>query len=66
MFSLSRCYVVPTYMVLGLAAVYIRAAVPSGVGLARWNFGLMLRLLVVGFLVLTSLYLFVRVFVQFT
>jgi hypothetical protein len=65
MYSLSRCYVVPTYMILGLATVYVRAAVPSGAGLLHWDWTLVKRLLVVGFLVLAGLYMFVRIFAQF-
>ena len=47
-FSLSRNYVVPTYMVLGLADAYLRMAVPfppPGAGLSWRTVG---RLLVLG------------------
>jgi O-antigen ligase len=57
-FSLSRNYVVPTYLVLGLADAYLRTAVPfppPGAGLSWRTVGRFLVLGGVGFLALRSL-----------
>jgi O-antigen ligase len=66
MWSLSRCYVVPTYMVLGLASVYIPAAgVRPPLTMLHLSPKLALRLLAVGFVTLVGIYLFVRLFARF-
>ena len=49
LFSLSNNYTIPTYTVIGLAAVYIRLAeVDLGVPVARFNFQIFKRLVLVG------------------
>jgi O-antigen ligase len=63
--SLSRCYAVPTYLILGLSAAYIPTAVRPPLPVLHWSFHLAGRLLLVGFGVLVFFYLFTRVFVQF-
>lgn len=47
-FSLSRNYVVPTYLVLGLADAYLRTAVPFPPPAAGLSWRMVVRLLVVG------------------
>jgi O-antigen ligase len=65
LYSLSRCYVVPTYLVLGLAAVYIPTAVRPPLPVLHWNSRMAVRLFLVGLGVLIFLYLFVRVFARY-
>jgi O-antigen ligase len=66
MWSLSRSYVVPTYMVLGLASVYIPAAgIRPPLTMLHLSPKLALRLLAVGFFTLVGVYLFVRVFAKY-
>jgi hypothetical protein len=63
--SLSRTYVVPTYMVFGLVTAYGRlAAAYAPLSVPRVNRWLALRLAVVSVLALSAAYIFVRVFVQ--
>jgi O-antigen ligase len=67
MLTLSRCYIQPTYMVLGLATVYFRLtarypALPA----PGFDLKLFLRLGLASGTVLAALYLFVRVFAQFS
>jgi O-antigen ligase len=64
--SLSRAYIAPTYMVLGLAAAYVRltsAYWPTPV--VRFDARLAVNLVLVSVLSLVGIYLFVRVFVQY-
>jgi len=66
MLSLSRGYVVPTYMVLGLATAYIRLASihrPSAV--LPFNGRLVLGLVLVSTVSLVGIYVFVRIYVQY-
>jgi hypothetical protein len=65
LFSLSRPYVMPTYLVFGLTAAYLRLA---GAGLAlpplRFDRRLVRRLLLASAAALVLIYLFVRTFVR--
>jgi O-antigen ligase len=64
--TLSRCYIEPTYMVLGLATVYGRlAARYRTVPTPCLDLKLCGRLVLVSGTVLVALYLFVRVFANF-
>jgi O-antigen ligase len=66
MLSLSRGYVVPTYMVLGLATAYIRLASPyRSLPVLPFNGRLILGLILVSAASLVGIYVFVRVFVQY-
>lgn len=65
MLSLSRCYVVPTYMVLGLAAAYLHMAARSSARpapLATWNMPQALRLTFASGALFVGLYLFTVMF----
>lgn len=68
MFSLSRCYVVPTYMVIGMAASFIALAGPHltrACWLIAWNKEHIQKLLVSSACLLVFLYVFVKVFARF-
>jgi putative inorganic carbon (hco3(-)) transporter len=66
MYSLSRAYNLPTYVVLGIAAAYLRMAEPrSSIAPLRFDSAFVKRLLVVGVMCVVGLYLFVRVMVRF-
>jgi O-antigen ligase len=64
MLSLSRTYVVPTYLVLGLAGAYVEIARRGGVeaGLPRVSARLGVRLAILSVLFVAGTYGFVRVF----
>uniref|UniRef100_A0A7C2PAU5 O-antigen ligase domain-containing protein n=1 Tax=Schlesneria paludicola TaxID=360056 RepID=A0A7C2PAU5_9PLAN len=65
MFSLSRCYVVPTYLVLGLAAAYLNLAwihTPEGRPLVIWNQRLAGQLTLASAMLFVGLYAFTVVF----
>jgi len=65
MMSLSRCYVVPTYMIVGVSAAYLNLA---GASLAKptpviyWNKQHLIRLTCVSFGLFVALFVFVRFF----
>ncbi len=62
---LSRSYVVPTYMMLGMAVVYMRLRVSAApVALPAWTLLAWPRLAGISFGFLAASYLFVRVFVN--
>ena len=64
--SLSRAYIVPTYMVLGLASAYVRLASPYLPAAAlRFDGQLVGRLLVASAASVVGIYIFVRIFVQY-
>lgn len=66
MLSLSRAYVVPTYMVFGLATAYVRlASAPGRAPVVRLNGRLGLTLALASLAYLASLYVFVRMFARF-
>jgi putative inorganic carbon (HCO3(-)) transporter len=66
MFSLSRAYNLPTYLVLGIAAAYLRMAEPlCSIAPLRFDSPFFQRLFVVGLACLIGLYLFVRIMVRF-
>ncbi|MBI1829870.1 MAG: O-antigen ligase family protein [Planctomycetes bacterium] len=63
MLSLSICFIVPTYMMLGLAVAYVGAAQRSAVlppTPLHFDMPLVARFLVAGAVALTSIYVFVR------
>jgi hypothetical protein len=65
MFSLSRCYVVPTFLVLGMQAAYLNLAwihTPAGRPLMIWNRWLAMQLTAASALLFVSLYVFTVVF----
>jgi hypothetical protein len=63
MLTLSLTYLIPTYMLLGLATVYVGVAVaPAPRPLLRCDLGFVQRLAVVGIAGLAVIYLFMRVF----
>jgi O-antigen ligase len=65
MLSLSRSYVVPTYMVLGLAAVYVRAAsVGAPAPALRLNARVSAILVAAGAVFIVTTYVFVRLLVH--
>jgi O-Antigen ligase len=64
-FSLSRNYVVPTYLVLGLATAYTRIALPDPPAELRMNRALTLRLVLFGIGTLVFLKLFTQLLVRF-
>jgi O-antigen ligase len=65
MLSLSRAYVVPTYLTVGLASAYLGLpAVAERVAAPRMSFRLLAILAVVGLLTLASLSIFVRLFAR--
>ncbi|MFH1302310.1 MAG: O-antigen ligase family protein, partial [Planctomycetota bacterium] len=65
MMSLSRCYVVPTYMIVGVSAAYLNLA---GASLAKptpviyWNKQHLIRLVGVSLSLLIALFIIVRIF----
>jgi len=64
LFSLSRCYVVPTYLVLGTCAAYLNLVwihTESGEPLVIWNRGHLLRLVSASACTFTSLYVFTAI-----
>lgn len=68
LFSLSRCYVVPTYMVLGMAASFLALAGPQlspACWIVAWNKTHVQRLVVCSAGLLAFLYVFVKVFARF-
>ncbi len=65
MFSLSRCYVIPTYLVPGLVTAYLQVTPRGTITPLRWNGRLAGRLAVASTACVAALYLFVRSFVQF-
>lgn len=66
MWSLSRCYIVPTYMLLALIGGYARLAVPPSIpALPCLDGRLVGRLALVSFAGLAGIHLFVRVFVRY-
>jgi O-antigen ligase len=64
-FSLSRNYVVPTYLVLGLATAYTRIALPDPPAELRVNRALAVRLVLLGIGTLVFLKLFTQLLVRF-
>ena len=65
MFSLSRCYVVPTFLVLALQAAYFNLVwihTPSGRPLALWDRFLMARLVGASACTFIGLYVFTMIF----
>lgn len=61
LFSLSRCYVVPTYLVLGTCAAYLNLVwihTKSGEPMVVWNGGHLFRLVSASACTFTGLYLF--------
>lgn len=64
-FSLSRNYVVPTYLVLGLAVAYTRIALPDPPAGLRMNRALAARLVLFGIGTLVFLRLFTQLLVRF-
>jgi hypothetical protein len=68
LFSLSRCYVVPTYMIFGMASSFIALAGPQlrpAGWLIAWNGPHLQKLIFSSFGMLAFLYLFVKVFARF-
>lgn len=68
LFSLSRCYVVPTYMVFGMASTFIALAGPRlrpASWLIAWNGSHIQKLICCSLAMLIFLYLFVKVFARF-
>ena len=68
LFSLSRCYVVPTYMVIGMAASFIALAGPrlaTACRLIAWNKQHVQKLVMGSAGLLVFLYVFVKVFARF-
>lgn len=64
-FSLSRSYVVPTYMVLGMAAAYARIGA-AGVAPVRLSTRLVMAMAAVGVGLLGAIYVFIRIFVRWS
>ena len=65
MFSLSRCYVVPTYLVAGLVASYIRLAAPLATfKLPSFNGKLLQRLATAEVAMIAATYLFIKIAVR--
>lgn len=65
MFSLSRCYVVPTFLVLALQAAYFNLVwihTPSGRPLALWDRWLMMRVVSASACTFVGLYVFTMIF----
>ncbi|MDB5391484.1 MAG: O-antigen polymerase [Planctomycetaceae bacterium] len=68
LFSLSRCYVVPTYMVIGMASSFIALAGPRlqpACWLIAWDKAHVQKLVVASAGLLAFLYVFVKVFARF-
>jgi len=67
MFSLSICYVMTTYMMLGLAAAFARvAATCPSLPLLRFDGKVLGRFALAGFSFLACLYVFIKVFIRWT
>ena len=67
MLSLSRAYIVPTYLVLGVAAAAVAIATPSAiVDRCRFNSLFLQRMAFVSIAFLALTYVFIRVFVRWT
>ncbi len=64
-YSLSRNYVIPTYLVVGLAAAYLAMAVPATAAWFRTDRKLVLRLVVLAAAGLVFLKVFTQMFVQY-
>jgi len=64
-FSLSRNYVVPTYMMLGLATAYVRIALPSPPASERMSRTVAARLILLGVGTVVFLRIFTAVLVRF-
>lgn len=67
MFSLSRCYVVPTFLVVGMCAAYLNLAwihTPAGRPLVIWNQRQFLRLVGASAATFVGLYVFTLVFTR--
>lgn len=68
LFSLSRCYVVPTYMVIGMVGCFSSLAGPRlehSCWLVAWNRRHVRNLLIGSIALLAFLYVFVKVFARF-
>ncbi|MDB5338176.1 MAG: O-antigen polymerase [Planctomycetaceae bacterium] len=68
LFSLSRAYIVPTYMVIGMAASFIALAGPqltNACWLIAWNRQHVTKLVISSVGLLAFLYVFVKVFARF-
>lgn len=68
LFSLSRCYAVPTFMVIGMAASFIALAGPQlapACSLVAWNKQHVQKLVLGSAGLLAFLYVFVKVFARF-
>jgi hypothetical protein len=65
MLSLSRCYIVPTMLMLALATAYRNLAVPGGAAWFRCDRAMAWRLAVIGATTLAAHKLFTQAFVQF-
>ena len=64
--TISRCYIVPTYMVLGLATAYLGLAeTDQPVELGRFDKGLIRKFAVWGLIFLVVIYLYTRVAVRY-
>lgn len=62
MLSLSRCYVVPTFLIVGITGVYLRlVSSPQTISLPRFNAKMLQQLVLAEVGVLSAIYLFVRV-----
>jgi len=65
MLTLSRAFIVPTYMVLGLVTAYLRvAAVYPALALPRFDWHVVRRLSMASVGFVAASYVFVRVFVR--
>ncbi len=65
MLTLSVCYIVPTYTILGLASVYLRlAAAHPPLPVRRFDGRLFQRMVLVGIVFLAAVYVFVRLFLR--
>lgn len=65
MFSLSRCYIVPTYLMAGLFACYLRLAAPPGTfKLPAFDGRLLSRLATAEVAMIAATYLFIKVAVR--
>jgi O-antigen ligase len=64
--SISRCYVVPTYMIVGLAAAYLRLVPVNRPEVVPWlNGRLVARLVAADLAVMTSIYVFIKLTVSY-
>ncbi len=65
MMSLSRCYVVPTYMIVGVSAAYLNlasASLAKPTPVIYWNKQHLIRLVGVSLALLVAFFVFVRIF----